>query len=634
MNIVQIKDADYKKWICIFFSILVTLSFIVEVYKLEEKRISLLNDIDISQCALYGYLQENNRFINTIGDAHIQLPELNAYVEGVTLVFSELQWPINVTLYYAEEDHGYSEDYTVTVVPDTNIKSIYLEVKRYITTCRIDIGNIQGEEFGLQKLTVNNSTCTNQSINLKIFQNFILFLSVFICLLILYSMLIFKDKMNKEHLFAALACGIGVLYLFSITPLSIPDEPHHYHSSYQLSNYLLLQESEYGDSADFDYSQYVGHHNVSSGYNRIISDFGKPATVGEKIPIPEPRALSYFIEYLPQAFGIALCRITNQNLTTTFLTGRLFNLLFYCCCVYFAVKRTPKFKMMFGVVGIMPMALHQAASFSYDGFINGMSLIFLASILKGIYEDGPLSNADYIWILTTGALLAPAKIVYSVFLIFVLLIPVSRFSNRKQWLKGTFLIFFAGFSFILVFQLPTLLSSVNADPNTLNWAGEHNYTIRFILCQPWETIKIFVRTFIGSIWEWISAAIGRSMSGLTLPLPEWISVSYMALLVLSVLGISPYKKEIELAHKIFFILVAFFVIALVMFSMFIGWTSDTSNVVLGVQGRYFIPIIPLLVMVTNNDWLVLQKKMPILVICATVLNLEVVRYVVHYTVSL
>ena len=38
----------------------------------------------------------------------------------------------------------------------------------------------------------------------------------------------------------------------------------------------------------------------------------------------------------------------------------------------------------------------------------------------------------------------------------------------------------------------------------------------------------------------------------------------------------------------------------VMLTMFLGWISDTRTIIEGIQGRYFIPIFPLLLMSLNN----------------------------------
>ena len=42
-------------------------------------------------------------------------------------------------------------------------------------------------------------------------------------------------------------------------------------------------------------------------------------------------------------------------------------------------------------------------------------------------------------------------------------------------------------------------------------------------------------------------------------------------------------------------------------SMLIAWTPVSSQVISGVQGRYFLPFLPVFLMACKNDWLILTK---------------------------
>ena len=46
----------------------------------------------------------------------------------------------------------------------------------------------------------------------------------------------------------------------------------------------------------------------------------------------------------------------------------------------------------------------------------------------------------------------------------------------------------------------------------------------------------------------------------------------------------------------------------VMLSMLIAWTPLSSRVINGVQGRYFLPFLPVLLLALKNDWVVLTKE--------------------------
>ena len=57
--------------------------------------------IVLEDCKVYGYNKEGQLFVNQVGDAHLQLPQLNQFVGGITLVFSEpVEQPLNITVYY------------------------------------------------------------------------------------------------------------------------------------------------------------------------------------------------------------------------------------------------------------------------------------------------------------------------------------------------------------------------------------------------------------------------------------------------------------------------------------------------------------------------------------------------------
>jgi len=641
MDFLRKSKWNHRTITIVAFLVLTLLAVFCVVYLLAYARTcrEASRNIDISECTPYGYTQINNYFINTVenGDANLQLPSLNQDVNWVSVKFSSpIKQQLNVSLYYLIEADGiYDENHTVSVSLREGSDCALLYVGKEITTCRIDIGSKMGEEFELEHITINDEQLATFQKSFRVLLLYLLAVCVTVMLLIL-----FVYKLNTAKTFAILALLLGCLYCVTITPLSVPDEPHHYQSAYWLSNILLFKDdSEYGDPSDFNYTDFVGHQNVSSGYIRILKELGRntidsDTTENDVIPIPMPRDLAYFIEYLPQAAGITLARIMNLNFVQMFLLGRLFNLLFYTALLYYAIKRTPIFKTMFGLIGIMPMSLHQAASFSYDAFVNGMSLLLIASILKEIYAVGPLKKKDYFYILIVGALLAPAKVVYFPIMLLSVLIPKQRFGNKKKKMIGLAIMWTAGLLLILVFNFSShfLLSSNKEGSHTLNYEGYHNYELSFVFKYPMRTIKIFTDTFNESAWGWIKGAIGQTLSGLTLTLPGWIVDGYMAAILLSAQNQveSTYILKPHVRSSLY--LVSLVVVFLIMFSFFLGWTSNFRTRITGVQGRYFIPIIPLLALSTNNQVLVLKKNIDrMLIVFAVLLQCSAIFYIMNYT---
>lgn len=438
---------------------------------------------------------------------------------------------------------------------------------------------------------------------------------------------------TQIHKVAALAALLyGLLYMVVITPHSPPDEYYHYRMSYKLSNYLMLRwdKAEYAESDDFDFLGLPAHVNSTSAYLWVINDFNLPDTDKSEDQFLKGVSLDYFPEYLAQAAGVALARLANQNVIRTFLAGRLFNLLLYTACVYFAVKRAPRFKLLLGLISIMPMSLHQAASYSYDCFVNGMSLLLISCILKGIFEKGPLSRSDFCWMLAVSMLLTPAKVVYVCIVPLVLLIPAERYSGRRQKLirSGAVLILCA--AMMAAFQYSALMMRTTSEMSHVS--GWDSFDIFYILHNPLTTAYMFLKSISEMMVDWLRGAIGASLSGLSLSIPSWIVSIYTLLLFTATIQVQDTGRALLLRERAAFFLVSAVVVLLTMLSMFLGWTSATSQVVVGVQGRYFIPVLPLMYMCLNNSNIFMKKPVDKLCLSsAAVLQMFTLAYVVFYT---
>lgn len=415
-------------------------------------------------------------------------------------------------------------------------------------------------------------------------------------------------KSPMERVAAASVLVLGIFYMAAITPLSPPDEAHHYNSAYNLSNYLLFQwkNPEIANSAHFDYRELSAHVNASSAYLRVMTEWLLPGVQGRQMPVPNPRSLSYPIEYIPQAVGLVVGRTLNLNFFGVFYLGRLTNLLFFTACVYFAVKRIPRFKGLLALTALLPMTLHQAASYSYDTFINGMALLFIASLVREYSGEGKMTWKDFLWLLIPGALLTPAKAVYSAMLLPALLIPECRFGGRKQkWgaIAGAFLICV---SMLVAVNFSSILDRVQSAASEYGEAnqriGHRTYSVGFVLEHPMETARIFWDTlkYLGK--DWFKCSIGWRLSGMSLDISsEYINI-FAGLLLLSVLFCGSGEPRVTAAQRAAFLICACLVVLLTMFGMFTGWTPDGAETVGGVQGRYFIPILPLLFITFSGNW--------------------------------
>lgn len=441
-----------------------------------------------------------------------------------------------------------------------------------------------------------------------------------------------------ERTVPALILVIGFFYMAAITPMSPPDEGYHYQSSYHLSNYLCFQwdEPEMGNSADFDYSGISAHKNTSGAYLRFLEHWSDPAVDGEQISIPYPRGFSYPIDYLPQAVGVTLGRVLNLNFFGVFYLGRLTNLAFFALCVYFSLKRIPRFKMLVALTALLPMTVHQAASYSYDTFINALSFLFLASLVREYFAEGEMTWKDFLWLLIPGALLTPAKAVYSVILLSALLIPARRFGGTKRKWGAITLAFLICLGMLLAVNLKGFCERIKPSDtgyeviSTLS--GEPPYSLRFILENPGETLRIFCSTIRREALFWVAGCIGAFLSGLSLQIPTLYVFAFALLLLLSVLWKNAGEQRVTAGQRAMFLGSAAMIVLLTMLALFTGWTEVGKQFIEGIQGRYFLPVVPMIGMAISGNWEARGRQTDLLA-WACGLQGTVILHVIFFTVN-
>jgi len=474
----------------------------------------------------------------------------------------------------------------------------------------------------------------NQSINndnsyILIFSKIIkLFVSIFTLSIIMITL--FK-KVKIQKLFIITAIGYGLFYMLTITPFSPPDEPHHYNSTLKLSNIFSFNFKNTVRSVDIETSNTQGHQNIPQAYLRLKDPIF--SSTGEHVEQPKKYTLSYPIQYIPQAIGVTIGRILHLNFIWKFYLGRLCNLIFFIICVYFAIRIIPFKKNLVFIIGLLPMCLHQAASFSFDGFINGLSILLVSCILYSIYNKEPITKKEIYWIIIAIALLAPAKVIYYPLIFLIFLIPKERFNNLNTCIINKSIILGVGIITILIFSLPNILS-ISKEPLKLNWEGYENYSLKYIITNPLHTIKIFINTINVKGNFYIYSTFGHLLSGLSLPLPIWIFNILITVIILLSFKNKEDTFEIKNAYKLLLFSICLIIYILAGFSMLIGWTSKIHQYIEGVQGRYFIPfLLPLFLLIYNNTIIIVKNIDKYLICIVFFLHMLIINGILDFTVA-
>jgi uncharacterized membrane protein len=433
-------------------------------------------------------------------------------------------------------------------------------------------------------------------------------------LLILFPQPVFniiaRITLKPEIAFVIISAVFGMIFVFLTPPMQVPDEQSHFNRAYQVSELNIFKTSQ---------TLPLSLLHLDTVYQRMKFFSGEKTTINElkdmtKVRLEpgvrlEKATNEYIIPYIPAAAGIFFGRILKSPPVVLMFIGRFCNLLFGIFLIWLTIKIVPVHKWVFFLLALMPMAMFMRSSLSYDVVKTGLSFLLTAFLLLLAYDEKKaISNKDYFYLFIIIICLALSKVPYFIPGLLFLLIPVNKIGS-----PGKYLVLF--FSMILLPALAIEIASLG-----MNWfgprselLGERGYgmplfaalgnsydQIRFILANVTVYLGIMLKSiFVYYGKDWVISFIGN-LGWMDTPLPSFIIIAWYIVLFLTAIG-SP-GKFINPGWKLKIIPMICFIMAIVIIEtvLYIVASPYRGIAVDGVQGRYFIPYAPLLMLVFYN----------------------------------
>lgn len=591
--------------------------------------------LDMDAMEVSGYQVEGNAYTldDSAGKAYLRFEGLDRQATNLMVYFAEpVEQALTVQVRYEESfPDGYVRQQLTHKSMRAGDQSIeFLIGKTRLTGLDVTIGAEEGDSFALWEV-LTKPTRKSREAMLELFF-WCAFLACFaaVCVMVFLS----RRRAPLHWLYVAVAGILGLVMMFALTPLSGPDEEYHYRSTLQVVD-VLTRGGGVIDAEYYNFDGLIAHENTQYGYFRIMEDlFRAQPDLGET-NLSTRNHSPYKLQFLPQAVGASIGKLAGLNFLGLFYLGRFTNLLFFLGCMCLAIRKVKRGKQLFFLVGILPLTLQQAASYSYDCFINGVALLLLAYILSAIYEDRsrlPLRELVIMWLLSV--LLAPVKVIYIFLPLLLMLVPRERFASR--WVFWGYLasILAAG-ALLLAFSNYTSLSGHVEAQGVVAGNGQQSYTLTYMLHYPVKTLIIFLRTIEELLGIYFTGAMGRHLSGMTMLLPE---ISFYVWTLLLFVTAMPRREEDRwiptCGHRWMMGGVILAVLLAAMLAMFVAWTPGNAKTIVGVQGRYFMPLLPLAYFLLRNRRLTWFQKPPrALLTCGVLITCYSILYLVRYTVG-
>lgn len=406
--------------------------------------------------------------------------------------------------------------------------------------------------------------------------------------------------------------GLGMIMFLCFTPASGPDEGYHYYSAYEISNVILGKE-DIGEVDPKHIPYFSIHDNTNEKFVYVMehifgpgeifddetSDHEKLDDAAEETAKKKGQTLERNghrdrlgspISHLAPALGITIARLLDMNVVQIYTLARLFSLLSYILTASIAVRITPGNKELMLMICIMPMTLHQAVQISYDVIINGLVLVFTAYILKIIHDGKTVGWGNaFLCVLLLG-LLGPVKVVYCILALLFTVIPSEQFQSGKDRIAKSCTVILGTFAIVMISKWEDLLPNLAGSSKRII---ADNYALSFVFEHPIRFIKLIVRTIENSWWTYTKGAVGDSLAGLRVTVPEYLVIGFMILLILCAVNQDKESIRFSTRQKIVILCVCLTGIVFTVSAAF-PWNSYGAYYVAGVQGRYLIPfLIPL-----------------------------------------
>ncbi len=488
-------------------------------------------------------------------------------------------------------------------IPDSYNKNFTLKIS-YTSEAPHSFVPLYGESPDLT--FVIDSTSTQGNIGLTQYYysdfNFYIFISIafiaFVLILLISIYILKQQNMKVENIFLFLAIPIYIFFIITMPTFTNHDELYHWFRAYEISEGHLLSDVQ-DNHALTELPSSVGaifSTIETTDYRSTIDSLNITHNIEERHNYDMKTVSVYSpVQYLPQAIGIKIADIFTDRTLVFAYAGRFMNMIVSITFIYLAIKLIPFGKKVLALIALFPIAIEGFTSLSPDAITLSVAFLLIAYILnmrlnKNIEQ---VHKKDYFIILGLSTVLALCKIVYLPIIFLVFILPFKLFKDKKHY-------FIFNGSLVIISTILNLVWLAIAS-YYLSLYDSSSSQLSVILSQPLSYLWTLLYTIFTNFDYYLLNMIGLNLGWVDLvKLPAILIYGFITLMLISTFITKKPRKLLPKSLNIWFALISIGVIGLIFTSLFIQWTTVGSHIIEGVQGRYFLPILPLILFLLGN----------------------------------
>lgn len=460
-------------------------------------------------------------------------------------------------------------------------------------------------------------------------------------------------QLVSKILFPVVFTLLALSFAFVIPPGATPDEMYHFRASYYYSNLIIHADDPLAirvEDKDLflhndDRSSGLMSTNIDTQHFNAVKDNLQPIASESGFEQSTYLQIKYAntpfsgIEFIhikiPSMLGIILGRALNLSALWVYYLGMLGNLALGIVLTVLAVRIIPVGKNAMMAVALFPMTLQQFGSYSYDVGAIALSFLLIALLVRAIKREGRMGRGEGIAIATVACLLAPCKIVYAFSVLLVIFVPRDRFSSKRVSILYKLLVIAGPIIVILVSKLGTLLTLVGLQeveyPSATESQKGPTYTLSELTSHPLHTAQVLFYTLAVEGWNYMHTMIGSIPGWLEarLAAPNFVSAALLAILAISSLKSPDDNGDLPLSMRICSIAIFVVCTMAIIVSLWMDWTPIESQVIQGVQGRYFLPVLPLVLLAMHGNAIVSNRNLAVpIMVSITAINTTFLGHII------
>lgn len=426
--------------------------------------------------------------------------------------------------------------------------------------------------------------------------------------------------MTKSHkIFIYLSIVFGMILVFLVPPFQSPDEDSHFKKAYVMSKGQIFSTVE--DNVNgFDlptnmlitinqYNEMMGNRDAKVNYSDIVisdrlgDDFGATEHVNFSTVDTSPFA------HLIQAIGIIIGKIfwnvfRDGNGSTVYLLyfARLANLIFYIAVLAYAIKITPVLKKTMCALALMPMSLALAASCSYDAILISFTCLSFSYIMNIILKknEWELDRKNMLIMIVLAFVMFAIKPYCALIYLMLFFTPKEKFKDNKDYIKKIVVFAFSIVGLYILFRIPGI---INASKLASNASSGNSLSP---LSDPVAFIKLVFANIFYQKDYYLATTVGV-LGLIDTYIPSAVTFLYTVFVaVMAIVEMSCSEYKINWMIKVSVILIALISLIGISYVM-VGWSVNIdsnytfeSNMISGIQGRYFIPLLVPIGLIFSN----------------------------------